>query len=169
MMDGATTMEILYLINTKEYNYHKNLAEEFGKIMPGRVLDMSDGTPFGDRYYDIEEMDPDVVITFDLAGHVLRTGNDTLSLNNIYARFAHILFHKPEFYGNDLGSRQNLSMFTYVVNGEDLVSFRNQFPEIPNVSEFPEVFYKADSESEHEQNRKAVSAWWEDFRKDAML
>lgn len=169
VVNYAMDMMILYLINTKEYNYHRALAEDFRQTAPGKVLDMSDGTSFGDRYYEIEEMAPDVVITFDLAGHVLRTGNDTLSLNNIYARFAHILFHKPEYYGSDLKCRQNLSMFTYVTNGEDPISFREQFPDVPNVSEFPQIYYKADSDSEHEQNRKAVSAWWEGFRKDAMI
>ncbi len=112
-------MNIIYLINSKEYNYHKSLATDFSEVTGGSIIDMGDGTALGVRYNEIADAAPDVIITFDLAGHALRTGNDTLSLNNIYARYAHILFHKPDHYGRSLEARQNLSMFTYIPNGND--------------------------------------------------
>ncbi|MBO4266074.1 MAG: hypothetical protein J5910_02690 [Lachnospiraceae bacterium] len=160
---------ILYLINSKEYNYHKRMAEDFCAIIPGNILDMSDGKAPAERYYEIEEMHPEVIITFDLAGYELRTGNDTLSLNNIYARYAHILFHRSERYGNDLKCRQNLSMFTFVTEGEDINAFRERFPEIPNVCEFVDVSYKADNEYERADNRNKIRSWWEGFKEEAML
>lgn len=162
-------MRVLYLINSKEYNYHLRMAEDFCTVIQGNILDMADGTPLGDRYYEIEKMQPEVIITFDLAGHLLRTGNDTLSLNNICARSAHILFQRFDRYGKDLKCRQNLSMFTYFVKGEDTLSFRERFSEIPNICEFVPVAYKADNEEDRAENRRNIKIWWEGFKREAML
>ena len=162
-------MKILYLINSKEYSYHKNLVDDFISVTGGDVMDMGDGTNIGARYYEISDMSPDVVITFDLAGHVMRTGNDMLSLNNIYARFAHILFHRPDHYGRDLKARQNLSMFTFVPDGTDVTAASSMFDEVPNIEEFVPFNYKPVSGKEHEDNNAGISRWWNDFRKEAML
>lgn len=162
-------MKTLYLINSKNNNYHCRLAEEFRSIIPGEVIDMADGTSLGDRYYEIRDMNPDVIITFDLAGHALRTGSDTLSLNNIYARIAHILFHGSDYYGNDLRPRQNLSMFTYITDDEDISAFRERFPDIPNVAGIAPIYYKADNNDERAHNHEIIGRWWEEFKKEAML
>ena len=132
-------------------------------------MDMSDGTDLGERYYEIEEMRPNAVVTFDLAGHSLRTGNDTLSLNNLYARFAHILFQRADRFGSDLKCRQNLSMFTYFSNSDDIESCREHFSEIPNIREFVSIIYKPDNEKDRDDNRMKIRAWWDKFKKEAML
>ena len=162
-------MKIIYLINSKEYNYHKSLAKDFVSVTGGEVIDMGDGTNLGIRYYQIEDITPDVIITFDLAGHALRTGNDMLSLNNVYARFAHILFHKPDHYGRALKARQNLSMFTYIPNGQDVDAAKAVFAEAPNINEFVPVIYKSPNDKERSDNIENIKRWWDDFRREAML
>lgn len=162
-------MNIVYLINSKEYNYHSGLAEDFLSVTGGSVIDMGDGTNLGVRYGEIAGIAPDVIITFDLAGHLLRTGNDTLSLNNIYARSAHILFHKPDHYGRDLKARQNLSMFTYVPKGTDVGKARTSFYEVPNIGEFVPINYKPSGDKERADNIENIRSWWDDFRREAML
>ena len=162
-------MNIIYLINSKEYNYHKKVAEDFVSVTGGSVIDMGDGTNLGARFYEINGKRPDVIITFDLAGHVLRTGNNTLSLNNIYARFAHILFHKTDHYGRDLKARQNLSMFTYIPVSEDPERYRRIYEDVPNILNFPEFNYKACNDEEHLSNKESIKKWWEEFKKDAMI
>ena len=162
-------MKLVYLINTKEYKYHKNMIEDFSSVIPGDILDMSDGTAKGSRYEEIRALDPDIVITFDLSGFELRTVSDTLSLNSIYARMAHILFHSTDHYGNLLKARQNLSMFTYVPENEDINACRSRYNEVPNIERFPKIDYKADLEEEHEANRRNIRSWWEEFRKEAMI
>ena len=161
-------MKIIYLINGRKYGYHKTLARDFLEVIPGEVLDMSDGTPFGQRYYELEEKDPDVIITFDLAGHDLRTGSGTLSLNNLYARMAHILFHDPDRYGRDAALRQNLSMFMYIPAKED-GAYSANLQDVPNIRSFVPVRYMADSAEEHAGNVENIKVWWERFKKDAML
>lgn len=162
-------MKIIYLINSKEYNYHKSLADDFVSVTGGDIVDMGDGTNLGMRYYEIEKMASYVIITFDLAGHLLRTGNDSLSLNNIYARSAHILFHKPDHYGRNLKVRQNLSMFTYIPNGGDAEAVRAGYPEIPNIDEFVPISYKPADDKEREENIENIKRWWDDFKREAML
>ncbi len=162
-------MKILYLINTKQYGYHKNLIKDFTDITGGEVINMSDGIDLGSIYGQIAAVSSDVVITFDLAGHILRTGSDTLSLNNIYARMAHILFHKTDFYGQDIKARQNLSMFTYIPNSEDPEICRERLIGIPNISRFVGIDYKTSSAAQHEANRANIAIWWDQFKKDAML
>ena len=162
-------MNTLYLIDTAKYTYHKRIIKSFTDVIPGKVFDMSDGTPYGNRYYEIEKSAPDAIITLDLAGHVLRTGNGTLSLNNIYARMAHILFHGPDHYGRDMKARQNLSMFTYIPTGEDVDKCTANLTEVPNIRSFVPFDYKADDETEQVVNRENIAKWWEEFKKDAML
>ena len=162
-------MKILYLINSTGFNYHKGLVDDFTFVTGGDVIDMSDGKPLGDRYHEIEEYNADVIITFDLAGHVLRTVSDTLSLNNIYARMAHILFQNTDSYGADLRARQNLSMFTYVVNGTDLAAVREKLTEVWNVLELPPIERKAQNDEQHANNREMIAGWWDDYTKEAML
>ncbi len=162
-------MKILYLINTKEFNYHKNLVKDFISVIPGDVIDMSVGGPLDTKYYDIEEAKADVIITFDGSGLDLRTVTDTLSLNNLYSRMAHILFHKPSFYGQLLFKRQNLSMFTFVPKGEDIGECYRKYPEVPNIMEFCELYYKTENDDEHKINRSGIRQWWDIFKKEAML
>lgn len=162
-------MKTVYLIDTKEYSYHRSLAEDFVSVTGGTVSDMGDGTGLGVRYYEIEKMAPDVIITFDLAGHLLRTGNDSLSLNNIYAKIAHILFHKPDHYGRSLKARQNLSMFTFVPNGTDIIAVRESFDEVPNIEEFVPFYYRPSDETERTKNIENIKRWWDDLRREAML
>ncbi len=161
-------MKIIYLIDSKKYNYHKTLAADFAGITGGEIIDTAKADP-GRQYYEISDKGPDAVITFDLAGHVFRTGNDTLSLNNIYARFAHILFHRSDHYGHELKKRQNLSMFTYIPKGEDITSYRKNYPEVPNIAEFVPISYKPANDKEREENRQNIKHWWDDFKRDAML
>ncbi|MCR5300870.1 MAG: hypothetical protein K6E49_00355 [Lachnospiraceae bacterium] len=161
-------MKILYLIDSKKYNYHKRLADDFISVTGGNVIDTAGADP-GKQYYDIAEEDPDVVITFDLAGHEFRTGNDTLSLNNIYTRFAHILFHRSSHYGRELKARQNLSMFTFIPSGEDAGICRRDLPEVPNIDNFVNISYKPESDSEQKENLANIALWWSDFKRKAML
>lgn len=169
-MNGKNThKKIVYLIDSKNYNYHMEIVNDFVCVTGGSIIDMGDGTNLGTRYYEIEDNSPDVIITFDLAGHPLRTGNDTLSLNNIYSRVAHILFHKTTHYGRDLKARQNLSMFTFVPNGEDVETVKANCPEVPNIEEFVHFSYKPEDNKEREKNIENIRCWWDDFKREAML
>ena len=161
-------MKIIYLINSKDYSYHKKIVLDFISITGGEAIETS-GANLGIQYYEIERLLPDLIITFDLAGHVFRTGSDTLSLNNIYARFAHILFRHYDHYGPALKARQNLSMFTFIPASEDVGSYRKRFEEIPNIETFVSINYKPSDENERKNNLANIEIWWNEFKKEAML
>lgn len=161
-------MKILYLIKSREFPYHKEIIKDFLVHVPGEVYDLSEGDP--DLIYkDMETLNPDVVITFDYTGYEFRTISDTLSLNNMYAKMAHILFHKASYYGRKLYDRQNLSMFTFLPKGGNIEACREQYREVPNISEFGEFYYRASNEREHSINQDTVTNWWEQFKKEAMI
>jgi len=161
-------MKIIYLIDSNNYNYHKKLAADFVSITGGEITDTAGADP-GILYYEIKVQAPRVIITFDLAGHVFRTGSDTLSLNNIYARFAHILFHRSDHYAVELKARQNLSMFTFIPNGEDVAYYRDRYPDVPNIDRFVPFIYNASDEYEQQSNLANIRQWWNDFQRKAML
>ena len=162
-------MKILYLTDSKKYKYHKEIIEDFLSVTGGDVIDLPTGDDREMRYFDVVDADPDVVITFDCAGMDFLTVTDTLSLNNIYARMAHILFHQPSFYGQVLNLRQNLSMFTYLPASEDPERYRRIYEDVPNILIFPEFNYKACNDEEHLSNKEFIRKWWEEFKKDAMI
>ena len=162
-------MKTLYIINSKEQKYHKEVLTDFMSVAPGDVIDLAEVADLGSKYIEIEQKEPDLIITFDLAGHVFRTESDTLSLNNVYARTANILFHKTDHYGRDLKARQNLSMFTFTVKGEDVEKCREHFDEVPNISEFAAIDYNAQTDVQHEENRRNLALWLEEFKREAML
>ncbi len=162
-------MKILYLTDTDRYQYHKELAGEFLEITGGEVMDIPDDGNRQMKFFDVKNAAADVIITFDGTGLDFRTVSDTLSLNNLYARMAHILFHKPSFYEQKILIRQNLSMFTYIPNNEDPASFSGKYEDIPNVRLFGEFSYKPYNDEEKKMNRETIRAWWDDFKKEAML
>ena len=161
-------MKIIYLINSRKYIYHENLAKDFVSVTGGEIMDTAGADP-GVQFYEIKEKDPDAVVTFDLAGHVFRTGNDALSLNNIYARYAHILFHGPDHYGSELKVRQNLSMFTYIPNGENTAFYRSRLSEVPNIEVFVPISCEPADDKERSDNLSNIRRWWDDFKEEAML
>ncbi len=161
-------MKTVYLIDSSKYGYHKGILADFTDIVPGEVYDLA----FDENeimYNDIAGSGADVIITFDTSGFSYRTVMDALSFNNIYARFAHILFHKPDYYKSTIKDRQNLSMFMYIPNGEDVSACETLCPDVPNIREFGPFRYKASTEEEHEINKDTVRKWWEEFKKEAML
>ena len=162
-------MKILYLIDSGTFKYHKELAEEFRSITGGEVLDIPDDASRQMKFFDVKGAGADVIITFDGTGLDFRTVSDTLSLNNLYARMAHILFHKPSFYDKALFRLENLSMFMYIPAGEDTKDFGDRYPGVPNIRSMGEFYYKSDNDKEREINRQSVKTWWDDFRKEAMI
>ncbi len=162
-------MKVLYIIDGEKYKYHRDLVGQFLDVTGGEVLDIPDDDMRQMRFGEVGEAGADVIVTFDGVGLDFRTVSDTMSLNNLYARMAHILFHKPSFYDSTLFRRQNLSMFTYIPSGEDTQDFSEKYPEIPNIRNFEECYYKADSNEEREVNAAAIRNWWDGFRKEAML
>ena len=162
-------MKILYITDSKKYKYHNEIIGDFLSVTGGEVLDLPIDDSREMKYFDVANAKADVIITLDCAGLDFMTVTDTLSLNNLNARMAHIMFHQPSFYGQVLNFRQNLSMFTYVPAEEDAERYRRIYEEVPNILNFCEFDYKACNEEEHLSNRANIQKWWDSFKKDAML
>lgn len=162
-------MNIIYLINSKEYNYHSSLADTFNKVIPGKVINVNDYEDPSEGYREIKQSNPEVIITFDLAGHVFRTGMDELTLNALPCRIANILFQKRNSYGVQIKKRENLSTFMYISANDDVLDARKYLEEVPNIDSFPEIEYKNRDISSNQDNIKAIEKWWDSFKRDAMI
>ncbi len=162
-------MRILYLIDSGTYRYHKELIGDFLDVTGGEVMDIPDDGMRQMKFNDVKKYGADVIITFDGIGLDFRTVSDTLSLNNLYSRMAHILFHKLSFYDRKILIRQNLSMFTYIPNDEDPDAAGGKYEDIPNIRSFGVFSYKIYNEAEREKNRETIREWWDDFKREAML
>lgn len=162
-------MKVLYLIDSGKYKYHRDLIGEFLDVTGGDVLDIPDDGTRQMKFFDVKDAGADVIITFDGTGLDFRTVSDTLSLNNLYARMAHILFHRPSFYDKTLFRLENLSMFMYIPAEEDTKDLGGKYPDLPNIRNMGKFYYKAGNESERETNKESIKRWWDDFRKEAMI
>lgn len=159
-------MRIAYVINSKQYNYHKSVLSDFTAVIPGEVYDLAEW-----NYRIVSEIvqnDFDVIIFFDLVGHVYRTTSDTLSFNELTSRVAHILFRRTEEYVN-IGYRQNISSFMYISKRDDIGRVKNKCDEVPNIEYFEDFKYKAESGDEHDMNRDSIKKWWGRFLEDARI
>lgn len=159
-------MKTAYIVNSAKYPYHRIVAEDFAKIIPGDLFDIAKY-----EYQTINEVEAgeyDVVIVFDLVANDFRTTSDTLVINKLTAKIVTILFRKIEEY-EAVGYRQNLSSFMYISKRDDIKRIRQRYIEVPNIEYFPEFMYKADSSEEHERNLKCIKEWWLEYKKEAMI
>ncbi len=162
-------MKILFVINSGKFAYHNilysDLAEEFRNFWTDRTgdavelfcVDMNQintqGKALYELFYEIQDVNADLIVTLDCAGFELRTEGDGLSLNILPSRMIHILCGRKEMFREELSLRQNFSMFLCSMAGE---SFGEH---IPNVCDFPKVMYKSADAADRMSNREAVREW----------
>lgn len=169
----ANKKKAVIVLNTKKFYYHSTLFSLFGRELEkaGFELasyDLGSTKPEHEKYYDIDNLKPDLILSFDLSGFELRTENDTLSLNNFGCRIACLLFQPYGTYGGSLEQQMNFSMFLYTVRPEDAAEMKVRYPNIPNLSAVPgiepdELF------SSGARYAPLIQGWLESFRKEAEL
>lgn len=160
-------MKSLILINSKQFSYHKRVADDFlytlreikSDDIKAQVFDMGRDIPLHEMFGEIKNHTPDCIFTFDLAGFELLTSNQTLSLNSLSVMCYNILFKSSGSYKDKLKLRQNLSMFTYFSSRDD-IEFDERLKEmIPNPGRMCEYDYVDESDCVREQNRTNLAQW----------
>ena len=165
-------MEVLFLINTKKYGYHSRIIKDFTEAVCDnyldancRIIDFAEATPLHELYNQIISNKSDLIITFDYSGFELTTEGDTLSLNTVPAKMAHILFQNIDRYRLEISYRQNFSMFTCISNNDDINNWKNVSENICNIEKFPELNIASDTEEVHISNKGNINKWINDFMK----
>lgn len=114
----------------------------------------------------LNSMEPDILITLDLAGFHFRTQSGENSLNMLYTKNLNLVWGNRPEYADYLNKKVSLSMLFYDATGKDY-----QLPTYyPNV-----LYYKAclDFLITQECNSASASAHfltiWEDFLSEVLL
>lgn len=157
-------MKLLIIINTKYNKKHKEMAELFKAALSEYTVDIYDlacEKPEHEKFYDIKAAMGNVGITFDCAGFEMVNITDVLSYNSFTCRMAHIIFDKAYKFDSALSHMQNLSMFTYISEGENIDKVKEKYPLIPNIYKHSLVSAGIDSEQ--------IQEWFKEFCSEAML
>lgn len=169
----------LILINSKKYQYHREICNAFinnnsSCVFYYRIIDFADDLSLHNKYFDILNAVPTLILNLDGAAFVLKTESDNLSLNAVPCRIINLMFQNPENYGSDIKLRQNLSMFTYfspryIKDNEELNSVRKKYQNIPNIGLLCEYDYKASLSEDINKNADNLRKWMSNALNDIKL
>lgn len=173
-------MNITILTNKKQYPYHADLSHMINTILSKQAHTVS-LLDINSEQYDhqclakLKALEPDVIITLDLAGFRFRTQSGENALNMLFSKNLNILWgNKPE-YEPLLNKKISLSMLFYDASGID-----HGLPRLyPNmlyykVSKPLSVSFICDSKAsinatEISQSETAFQYIWNDFLKEVLL
>lgn len=168
-------VNIVILINTAEYSYHTALSDMFYRAlckdtMTTTVVDISTYKYDHECLNQIKELQPDVIITLDLAGFRFRTQSGENALNMLHSKNLNLIWGSKPEYAQYLNKKISLSMLFYDVSGEDY-----NLPEIyPNmlyykvIATIPTACPKADCPN-LPQGVKTFQQIWADFTQEVLL
>lgn len=144
-------MKIAIVINTGEYKRHSKMGEVFFNALREKgyeikIIDLGKDIPAHEKSGMIKQVQPQLIITFDMAGFELRTTLDSASYNVMPYRMAHILPGEYPLYSKWLQESMNFSMFFYALS-ETAEEIKKNHPETENV-------YSVDTFSS--------PRWWDD-------
>ena len=117
-------MKALLIINSNLHPEHKQISQSFcAEIVhrgsPCEILDMNNpNLQLHEKYYAIEKVNPDWIITLDFAGFECRSGMGDVSLNRIPCRMVHLILQEPEDSSIDAEEHFNYSMY-FIVSKEE--------------------------------------------------
>lgn len=170
------TMDIIILINSKLFDYHKHISDDFiqsiHNVIPDstiKIIDMNSNLFLHEIFGLIKEFKPQLLINFDYVGFSLHTESGTLSLNQLPMQCANIQFKSKSHYINELSFRQNFSMYTYIPKDENLNEYILEFPHITNFSYFCNITINNLNEYLNSKNKHSISKWLPKMLKDLWL
>lgn len=134
-------MKVLFIIHSRNNKKHTSIVDTYKQGMGAgneyQVLDMACGKALHIIYQELQAARPDLVMTLDCAGFEMKTEMDSISLNKLTCRVAHLLFDAPYKYKNYLQEEFNLSHFFYFAVTSDLAKVQSMYPNLPNYGLLP--------------------------------
>ena len=162
--------KIIILTESAKYSYHTTASRQIQSTLESdghavTILDISFCIPDHKYLQKINELQPDVLITLDLAGFQFRTQAGEIALNMLPTKILNLIWgNKPEYAGF-LHKKISLSMLFYDVTG-----MNHHLPAIY----LDLLYYKVlgvipPEASDSTQAREAFAQIWADFTREVLL
>lgn len=154
---------IVILTNKTEYPYHTEVASMINNFLSTdysgiTTLDINDYKYDQECLSKIKELQPDVIVTLDLAGFRFRTQSGENALNMLTSKNLNLVWgDKPE-YAEYLNKKISLSMIFYDATGVD----HKLMEKYPNM-----LYYKA--KWALTKDMKSFQEIWDDFACEVFL
>ena len=162
--------KIIILTELAKYSYHTTASRQIQSTLESdghavTILDISFCMPDHKYLQKINELQPDILITLDLAGFQFRTQAGEIALNMLLTKNLNLIWgNKPE-YTPFLNKKLSLSMLFYDVSGmnhhlpalySDLLYYKVLGAIPPEVPDSP-------------QAKGSFSQIWADFTREVLL
>ena len=151
--------KIIILTESAKYSYHTTVSRQIQSALDAdghtiTILDISFSMADHEKQKKISKLQPDVLITLDLAGFPFRTQAGEIALNMLPTKNLNLIWgNKPE-YAPLLNRKLSLSMLFYDVSGAD-----HRLTEL-----YPNLLYYRFSES-----IDSFPQIWADFIREVLL
>lgn len=166
---------IIILTNTTEYSYHNAIRDMiYNTLSEGShavtTLDINTYKFDHECLNQIKKLQPDILITLDLAGFRFRTQSGENALNMLHSKNLNLIWGNKSEYAQYLNKKISLSMLFYDCSGKDY-----HLPEIyPNllyykaIGSMPTACSKADYPNQS-QSVESFQQIWSDFIQEVLL
>lgn len=127
-------MKICILCNLLKDSRQKELLLDISNILKEHdlvIIDFSKCAPLHTFYFEIENANPDAIISIDFSGFELRSECNDLSLNRLGCRMLFLVNDIIEKYKKYLELQLNFSMFLFLDafnNSDELLRGRDNIP-----------------------------------------
>ena len=115
---------IIILTNHNTYPYHKGIATMISSALSNtdytvQTLDINSTQYPHQCLAKLNSMEPDILITLDLAGFHFRTQSGENALNMLYTKNLNLVWGNRPEYEDYLNKKVSLSMLFYDITGKD--------------------------------------------------
>lgn len=117
-------LNIVILTNQTKYTYHSEIASMIHTYLTQNhhnisILDIDDYKYDHECLTKIKELQPDVIVTLDLAGFRFRTQSGENALNMLTSKNLNLIWGAKPEYAKYLDKKISLSMLFYDATGKD--------------------------------------------------
>ena len=164
---------IVILTNTSEYPYHTVIVPTIQSALQVynhtvSILDI-DSYPYDHQCHtQLKQMNPDALITLDLAGFRFRTQSRENALNLLSSKNLNLIWgNKPE-YEPLLNKKISLSMLFYDASGSDY-NLSQLYPNLLYYKALAPIMCSPTVESDRSLNQTNFTRIWKDFAEEVLL
>lgn len=162
---------IVILTNNVTYPYHKNVTNMLIGSLSNtdytvQTLDINSTQYPHQCLAKLNSMNPDILITLDLAGFHFRTQSGENALNMLYTKNLNLVWGNRPEYADYLNKKVSLSMLFYDTTGKDY-RLSTHYPNVLYYKTCPDFLIAQECDSATDSSN--FLAIWEDFLAEVLL